>query len=59
MGPPHPQVTLTGRMGAGSPQCLLCAPWAVAVPMGCQHRRELALGVSPQLTPADGEKMGG
>lgn len=26
--------------------------------MGYQHRRELALGVSPQLTPADGEKMG-
>lgn len=26
--------------------------------MGYQHRRELALGVSLQLTPADGEKMG-
>lgn len=59
MGPLHSHATLTGRMGAGSPQCLLCVPWAVAVLMGCQHRREPALGVSPQQTPTDGERMGG
>lgn len=39
---------------ARSPQCLLCAPWAVVIPISCRHRSEWALraaysGHQPQL----------
>lgn len=55
-GSPHPPVTLTGRMGAGSRRCLP-APMGGGSSAGCQHRRAPVLGVSSQPTPADGEKM--
>lgn len=53
------KVTLTERMGVESPQCLLCAPLKVAALQGCQHRRGLALGESPQQIPAAKKEMSG
>ena len=48
--PGCPHQHKSGKTGPGVPR-IPCAPWAVAVTVGCQHRRELALGASHQRTP--------
>lgn len=59
MGHSHLQVPLTERTGVESPQCPPCVPLKVAALMGCQRRRELALGASPRPIPAAEEKISG